>query len=222
MNVLRKFAARIVLPIYWFYRNIREDLNIQIHTLSPRVKLGKKTMIRRDNEVYGINLGDYSYISGPRSFIQDAHIGKYCSIARQVIIGVSDHNYNWVTTSPILTSKSYGFIADDVMEPQKPPPIIGNDVWIGMNTMIMRGVTIGDGSVIAAGSVVTKDIEPYSIVAGIPARHIKYRFSEDQIQELLKIQWWNWDEKKIKENAHLFYDIDKFIAFHSNKKFRDT
>ncbi len=216
MNKLIKFVKRIVLPLYWVYRNMKEDLDIQNYSLSTKSRLGKKTMIRRHNEVYNINLGDYSYISGPRSFVEDARIGKYCSIARQVIIGLSGHNYNWVTTSPIITSKSYGFIADDVKEPQKAAPVIGNDVWIGMNTIVMRGVTIGDGAIIAAGSVVTKDIEPYSIVAGIPARHMRYRFTEDQIRELLRIQWWNWDEKQIREKAHLFYDIDKFIASNPN------
>jgi acetyltransferase-like isoleucine patch superfamily enzyme len=217
MNKPGQFVKRTLLHIYWFYRNQKDDIDIQTQTLSPKVRLGKKTMIRRDNEVYNIELGDYSYISGPRSYIEDAQIGKYCSIARQVTIGVSDHNYNWVTTSPIITSKSYGFINDNVKEPQKLPPVIGNDVWVGMNVIIMRGVTIGDGAIIAAGSVVTRDIEPYSIVAGIPARHLRYRFSEVQIQELLKIQWWNWDEQKIRENAYLFYDIDKFIETHLNK-----
>jgi len=213
-----KYAKKAALSLYWLYRNIKGDLDIQNHMLSPKIKLGKKTMIRRDTEVYNIDLGDYSYVSGPRSYIEDAKIGKYCSIARQVIIGVSNHNYNWVTTSPVITSKSYGFINDDVEEPQKAPPVIGNDVWIGMNSIIMRGVTIGNGAIIAAGSVVTKDIEPYSVVAGVPARHLRYRFDKVQIQELEKIQWWNWDEQKIKENANLFYDIDKFIANHSDNK----
>lgn len=218
MKIFKKFTKKIILPFYWIYRNIKDDLNIKNFTLSPKIKLGKKTMIRRGTEVYNVNLGDYSYISGPRSFIEDAQIGKYCSIARQVIIGVSSHNYNWVTTSPIITSKSYGFINDDVKESQKAPPVIGNDVWIGMNSIIMRGIKIGDGAVVAAGSVVTRDIEPYSIVAGIPATHLRYRFSEDQIQKLMKIQWWNWDERKIKENAYLFYDIGNFIANHSKEK----
>jgi virginiamycin A acetyltransferase len=210
-----KFVRRLLLRVYWIYRNFKDDLDVQYYSLSPKVHLGRKTMIRSENEVYNISLGAYSYISGPRSFIEDALIGKYCSIARQVIIGVSNHNYNWVTTSPIITSKSYGFISTDVKEQQKAIPVIGNDVWIGMNAMVMRGVTIGDGAVVAAGSVVTKDVEPYSIVAGIPARHVRYRFTPDQIQALMKIKWWNWDEKKIKDNADLFYDIDRFIAAHS-------
>ena len=78
----------------------------------------------------------------------------------------------------------------------------------------MRGVKIGDGAVVAAGSVVTADVTPYSIVGGIPARHIKYRFSAETVKKLLKIQWWNWSDKKIKENVHLFYDIEKFVNTH--------
>ena len=79
----------------------------------------------------------------------------------------------------------------------------------------MRGVKIGDGAVVAAGSVVTCDVEPYSIVGGIPAKHIRFRFNNDIINSLLKIGWWNWSEEKIKNNVHLFYDIDNFIKEHS-------
>src|SRR5690606_15275799 len=111
-------------------------------------------------------------------------------------IGVGNHNYNWLTTHPFLVSSEYGFIKEDLAEPQKHAPVIGNDVWIGINSIIQRGVTIGDGAVIASGSVVTKDVVPFSIVAGIPAKHIKFRFSDIQIQQLMKICWWNWDIEK--------------------------
>ena len=83
-----------------------------------------------------------------------------------------------------------------------------------MNVMVMRGVKIGDGAVVAAGSIVTSDVMPYSIVAGIPAKHIQFRFTEYQIEQMLYIQWWNWDEEKIKENVELFYDIEAFIKIH--------
>jgi acetyltransferase-like isoleucine patch superfamily enzyme len=199
---------------YWKYRNFDEGLKIFDSNLSPTTKLGKKTMVRSGNEVGNISLGDYSYISGPRSYVEEAVIGKFCSIARQVIIGVSGHNYEWVTTSPIITSNEYGFIKDNVLEPQKGMPVIGNDVWIGLNAIIMRGVVIGDGAVVAAGSIVTKDVDSYSIVAGTPAKHIRYRFSVDQRQKLLDIKWWEWEEIKIKENVDLFYDIDAFISKH--------
>ena len=168
-------------------------------------------MIRKGSEVsQSVILGDYSYISGPGSYIEAAVIGKFCSIARNVTIGVSAHNFNWLTTHPIIVSSDYGFIDSNVKEPQKSIPIIGNDVWIGMNSIIMRGVTIGDGAVIAAHSVVTKDIEPYSIVGGNPAKHIKYRFSKDIIEKLLQIQWWNWTDDEIKQNIDLFYHPENF------------
>lgn len=203
-----------MLYFYWRYRNINEGLKIYNYSLSPRTILGKKTMVRKGTEIGEISLDDYSYISGPRSYVEQAKIGKYCSIARQVVIGVSGHNYEWVTTSPIITSKEYGFIKNNVAEPQKDMPIIGNDVWIGMNAIIMRGVTIGDGAVIAAGSVVTVDVLPYSIVGGVPAKHIRDRFTEEQICKMLKIKWWDWEENKIKENISLFYNIEEFISKH--------
>jgi acetyltransferase-like isoleucine patch superfamily enzyme len=215
MSLLIKLAKKIILPLYWFCRNIKNKTNNKNYSLSPKLKLGKYSMIRKGSEVYNVLLGDYSYISGPNSYVEDAIIGKYCSIARNVIIGVSGHNYEWVTTSPIITSKSYGFINENVLEPQKEIPVIGNDVWVGLNVVIMRGVVIGDGAVIAAGSVVTKNVEPYSITAGIPAKHIKYRFNIDQISNLIAIKWWDWNDDKIKNNSELFYDIDEFIEKHN-------
>ena len=210
-KIIKSKIIRIILVIYWKYRNLNEGLKIYDTTLSPKTKLGKKTMVRNGNEIGTIILGDYSYISGPRSYIEEAIIGKYCSIAREVVIGVSGHNYEWITTSPIITCKEYGFIDKRVLEPQKSIPEIGNDVWIGMNSIIMRGVKIGDGAVVAAGSVVTSNVEPYSIVGGVPAKHIRFRFEKDQIEKLLKIKWWDWEDSKIKKNSELFYDIEAFL-----------
>lgn len=207
----KKIFLKPILFCFWKYKNFKYDLKIYNSNLSPRTILGKKTMVRNRTEVGNISLGDYSYISGPGSYIEEAVIGKYCSIARQVVIGVSGHNYEWVTTSPIITSTEYGFVDKSVPEPQKSIPIIGNDVWIGMNVIIMRGVNIGHGAVIAAGSVVTRDVAPYSIVGGVPAKHLRFRFTEKQIEELLKIKWWDWDESKIRTEIPLFYEIDLFI-----------
>lgn len=170
-------------------------------------------MIRKNTEIgFDVSIGDYSYISGPINYIEAARIGKFCSIARQTVIGVSDHNYNWVTTHPIIVDKRYRFISENEPEPQKAAPIIGNDVWIGINSIIQRGVEIGDGAVIAAGSIVTKNVEPYSIVGGVPAKHLKYRFTEKQIEALMKIKWWDWERERIKEESRYMYDIEMFIA----------
>jgi hypothetical protein len=94
---------------------------------------------------------------------------------------------------------------------------IGNDVWIGATSTIMSGVTIGDGAVIGAGSTITKDVPPFAIVAGNPGKIVKYRFTEEQIEKLLQIAWWDWGEDKIKENAMSMWspNIDDFIKKHS-------
>ena len=209
---MEKILRKLFAPFCWFVINKMRKVQIEEYGISFKIRIGKRVLIRKGSEVGpNVILGDYSYISGPRSYVEDAEIGKYCSIARQVTIGVSGHNYKWITTSPIITSMMYGFVDLPAFEPQHSRPIIGNDVWIGMNAIIMRGVTIGDGAVIAAGAVVTKDVQPYSIVGGNPARHIKYRFSEETIQSLLKIRWWDWSEDKIRKNAKLFYDTEDFV-----------
>jgi len=213
----KKIFRNLVLFFYWKYRNKRDRLKILNSGISPKNALGKFTMIRKGTEIGKIKLGDYSYISGPRSYIEEAEIGKFCSIARQVIIGPSVHNYDWVTTSPIIVSKCYEFIDLDKDQAQKPPPIIGNDVWIGINATILRGVTIGDGAVIAAGSVVTKNVEPYAIYGGIPAKLIRFRFDEEIINSLLEIKWWDWSILKIKQNINLFYNIENFVSVHKLK-----
>ena len=214
MNI-KAFIRSVIAPLYWWYVNRKNSMSIEEPSISFRLRIGKYAFIRKGSEVGpSVIMGDYSYISGPRSYVEDAEIGKFCSIARQVTIGVSGHNYNWVTTSPIITSAAYDISDVNINEPQRSKPIIGNDVWIGMNSIVMRGVVVGDGAVIAAGAVVAKNVAPYSIVGGNPAHHIKYRFSEDQIRDLLNIKWWNWSVEKIRENIHLMYDIDQFIKQH--------
>jgi acetyltransferase-like isoleucine patch superfamily enzyme len=213
-NIIKYLFKSLLLPFYWIYRNITQGLFIKNYHLSPYIRLGRKTMIRSNTEIVDVSLGDYSYISGPGSYVEAATIGKFCSIARHVVIGASGHNYNWVTTSTAIVSKAYGLVDEDVKQIQKEMPVIGNDVWIGINAIIMRGVTIGDGAVIAAGSVVTANVAPYSIVGGIPAKHIKYRFNDETVKKLLKIQWWNWSDEKIKQNVDLFYNIEEFVKAH--------
>ncbi|WP_318011557.1 CatB-related O-acetyltransferase [Mesorhizobium sp. CO1-1-9] len=93
------------------------------------------------------------------------------------------------------------------------PTEIGNDVWIGLRAVIMPGITIGDGAIIGAGSIVTKDVAPYAIVAGNPARLLRYRFTDDQIASLLAIRWWDWNDDRLEaERPRLFGPIDAFIA----------
>lgn len=134
-------------------------------------------------------------------------IGKFCMIASDVtfIMNGANHLTEAISTYPFAI---FGGDWSDAMEgksyPTKGDIIIGNDVWIGYGATIMAGVTIGDGAIIASKSVITKDVEPYTIVGGNPAKEIRRRFSETDISDLLELQWWNWPIEKITENvAHL-------------------
>lgn len=143
-------------------------------------------------------------------------VGNFCSIATNVNIYLGgNHRTDFVTTYP------FGHIHNNIFDnyngkdhpSTKGNVIIGNDVWIGDNVTIMSGVTIGDGAVIANNSHVVKNVEPYSLVGGNPAKFIKYRFTLEQIEQLLQIKWWNWDDIKINQFTPLLCNdnIDEFI-----------
>jgi acetyltransferase-like isoleucine patch superfamily enzyme len=144
-------------------------------------------------------------------------IGNFCSIANGVNIYLGgNHRIDWITTYPFgHIHKNIFNKFDGIGHPStKGNVFIGNDVWIGANSTIMSGIKIGDGSVIANNSHVVKDVEPYSIVGGNPAKHIRYRFTQEQIKELSDIQWWYWEDEKINEFTKILCnnDIDDFIA----------
>lgn len=178
----------------------------------------------------GCKVGKYTY--GYETLLQDfpfaESIGRFCSINASARI-LANHEVNFITTHPIILSPYCNIWAasnDDMMRrlcsvmetsnaenfiPINRLVTIGNDVWIGANVSILPGITIGDGAVIGAGAVVTHDVEPYAIVGGVPARLIKYRFSEEVREKLLKIKWWDWDIEKIEKNIKYFYDMDCFL-----------
>ena len=143
-------------------------------------------------------------------------IGKFCSIANDVQIFLGgNHRIDWITTYPFSVLNSWPEAKDIKGHPcTKGDVIIGNDVWIGRKTLILSGVTIGDGAIVGARSVVTKDVAPYSIVAGNPAKLIRKRFDEKTIEKLLEIKWWDWNLEKIKKNLPLLLsnNIEQFFA----------
>lgn len=139
-------------------------------------------------------------------------IGRFCSFAADVtIVGAGGtHPYRTVANFPLGPS-FIGESKDDRNLSRAQSVIIGNDVWFGTGAIILSGVKIGDGSIIGAGAVVTRDVPPYAIAVGVPAKVSRYRFSQSQIENLLKIAWWNWSLEKIKANIECFEDVDKFI-----------
>ena len=148
-------------------------------------------------------------------------IGKFCMIASDVtfIMNGANHLTDAVSTYPFAI---FGHGWEKAMEgkhyPQKGDTHIGHNVWIGYKATIMAGVTIGDGAIIAANSTVTKDVAPYAIVGGNPATEIRRRFSDDKIQKLLEIRWWDWPIEKITKHVQLLTgnEVDELYALHQS------
>ena len=160
-----------------------------------------------------VMLGDYSYIA-KNSNINNTEIGKFCSIGPNFCCGLGIHPMNGVSTSPMFysTAKQNGFslTIENKIEEQKKIRI-GHDVFIGANVTVLDGVSIGNGAVIGAGAVVVKDIPDYVIAVGVPAKVIKYRFEPEVIKKLQKMEWWNFDDEKLKKIERDFFDVEKFV-----------
>lgn len=139
-------------------------------------------------------------------------IGRYCSIGQEVTIFLGAyHRHDWVSTYPFSSHhqniyQHFGAIESPGFPKSKGPVFIGNDVWIGQSATIMSGITIGDGAVVAAGAHVVRDVIPYEIVGGNPAKHIGNRFSDETIQKLLEIRWWEFSDEKITEIVNQLSD----------------
>lgn len=165
-----------------------------------------KTRKRIRNNLLGkpntpFKLGRHSYY-GDHSFSisPDTEVGNFCSIGVDVILGPSQHPTNWLTTHPFpylsykkLERVNYAQKTFEAVRPVK----VGNDVWIGDRAIVMDGLTIGDGAIVAANAVVTKDVPPYAIVAGVPAKILRYRFDKPLIDKLLKLKWWDMPDEEI-------------------------
>lgn len=177
---------------------------------------GGNNFVGRNTVLNSCKIGRYTYLGNNCEFFYST-IGNFCSIAGDVrLIKGSHPTSRFVSTSPVFfqneTYLGKGFVDKIVFKLNKTTNKgtlleIGNDVWIGCHVRILEGVSIGDGAIIGAGSIVTKDIPAYAIAVGVPARVIKYRFKEEQIVNLLKCKWWNWDIERIKEKAPSFNNI---------------
>ena len=206
---LRKTIARFVC-CFVFGKTKRKRLRSQF--------VGKCTHYQKVQA--GYKIGRNSYIVGEPWIVNtDTTIGKYCSIACGVAIGTSQSPLDRISTHCFTYHKSNGDFFGEIRVPSyglikhnsTKPVTVGNDVWIGRNAIIMDGITIGDGAVVGAAAVVTKDVPPYAIVAGVPARIIRYRFDESTRARLLRSRWWDYPDEFIATKLK-FNDIEQCLS----------
>jgi acetyltransferase-like isoleucine patch superfamily enzyme len=163
--------------------------------INPTSEIEKNCHIFENCLVLNSTIKSCSYV-GKNSIVQNASIGSFCSIANDVFIGLGTHPTASFSTSPLFYSVAnplnLKLIEEDSKFAEYRPIEIGNDVWIGARAILLGGVKVGDGAIVAANAVVTKDVPAYAIVGGIPAKVIRHRFSPEKIEQLLKMQWWSW------------------------------
>jgi acetyltransferase-like isoleucine patch superfamily enzyme len=206
----------------WLYWLVQKTY-LELKYWKKKVVLGYLTNVHKStfggyNQLYDnvrlwhSSIGEYSYIA-KNSQITRTHIGKFCAIGPNVQMGLGTHPtkefvsihpafYSTFKQVPISFSEKDLFVEHRLI-------IVGNDVWIGANAIIADGITIGDGAIIAAGAVVAKNVAPYEVVGGVPAKFIKKRFTDDQIKFLLEFKWWDKNKDWHSQNASLMSDIEK-------------
>ncbi len=181
-------------------------------------RLGRWTELMPGTKLVDCTLDDYSYVAGD-SDIMSTDIGRFTSIAAATRINPGDHPIGRVTQHHCTYRRAqYGFGPDDASFfawRAEQRVRIGHDVWVGHGAIILAGVEIGTGAVVGAGAVVTKDVAPYTIVVGTPARPLRRRFDDTTCDVLLGLAWWNWDHATIMERLPEFEDVQGFIARHA-------
>ena len=182
------------------------NVTIGDDTTVVRSCIGSNVALNRRSYINDSVFGDYSYC-GINTTINFSHVGKFCSLARNVDIGGFDHDYRKVTTMPRFRLEQ--ITGKKGVEPEYSEFCeIGNDVWIAAGAQILHKAKIGDGAIVGGGAVVTKDIPPYAIAVGVPAKVIGFRFPQKIIDELLDMRWWNWPQSIIEREARLLLDED--------------
>ena len=216
--------GRLRKLLYWILPELRilrendTDLSI-LKRNKDYADARKHVMLYAPYSLSDSSIGRYTYIAR-NSIVSNTTIGSFCSIGPNFLCGWGIHPITGISTSPMFysTKKQNGFTLSetDKIEERK-RIVIGNDVFIGANVTVLDGVTIGDGAVIGAGAVVSKDIPPYAVAVGCPIRIIKYRFDNDQIEALRRLNWWSFDDDDLKDVERFFFDIDGFIQRQNTK-----
>lgn len=191
------------------YQNSR----VQKSQVGPRTTIGDNSIIfnsqldgcnviNRGNFISDSQIGFASY-TGMNCIIKNTIVGKFCDLSWNLSLGGGNHHIHRTVKYSEYHLNQILYGSSPIIHKPEPPTQIGNDVWIGNGAIVLRGIKIGDGAVIGAGAVVTKDVEPYTVVVGAPARPIKKRFNDDIIKELLELKWWDWDIERIREKREI-------------------
>lgn len=212
-----KYLIRAILKLKYLKQHVYIGKDV---VFNNHIICGGYNRIGNHSNISNSVIGRYSYL-GQNCELRNCLIGSFCSVGSNVKVIADTHpSETFVSTSPLFYSignqtgkilvSEQKFNEHKTIEGYK--VVIGNDVWIGANVLMSGGVRIGDGAIVAMGAVVTKDVPPYSVVGGVPAKIIKYRFPEEQIQKLLATKWWLKDDDWISRNKDLFSDIDIFLS----------
>lgn len=157
------------------------------------------------------------YLNPDRDDVDKLIIGNFCSIGSGAVFmmaGNQGHRTDWISTFPFFYQDNHHFSAAEDGFKRAGDTVIGNDVWIGSEAIIMAGVKVGDGAIIASRAVVTKDVAPYEVVGSNPAKHIKFRFSDEQISKLSEMQWWHWSDQQLSGAMPLLCSADIDGLYH--------
>ncbi len=197
---------------------LKKEPTIEFNCILKDCSFGEYVEIGSNNNIQETIIDSYSYTSENCQII-DSNIGKFVNIASYVRLNPGQHPMHWASQHHMLYRRNiFGFGADDLsfFDWRREKKVrIGHDVWIGHNVTVMGGVTIGNGAVIGTGTIVTKNIPPYAIAVGNPAKVIKYRFDEIMIDKLEAMSWWNWEHETIHARIDDFSNIEQFIEKYS-------
>ena len=216
-NPMTEWVLWIFLLVRLFFKH--KDKNLKIKYLafaSSDCFYGKYNVIYDRAQLYKVSLGDFSYV-GSNDKIARTSIGKFCCLGPEVIIGLGFHpTAKFVSSHPVfysLLAQSGITFAKKQYFDEFHETVIENDVWVGARTTILGGVRIGNGAIIAANSVVTKDVPPYAIFGGVPAKLIRYRFTDEEIAIIESSKWWDQDIEWLKNNYKLLHDVKALKHF---------